>query len=96
MIAPPFLEIVPLKPRRLWEEQNLSQAFRWVGLKYSGSKASFRKPDLSSTSGSIGNFAKIFAHARRALRLVNANDFCSFISNTWVRNAHIIALHFMA
>jgi hypothetical protein len=33
-----FLEIVPLKPRRLWEEQNSSQAFRRVCLKYSGSR----------------------------------------------------------
>jgi hypothetical protein len=32
MIAPPFLEIVPLKPRRLWEEKKSSQAFRRVGL----------------------------------------------------------------
>ena len=43
MIAPPFLEIVPLKPRRLWEEKKSSQAFRQVCLKYSGSRASFRK-----------------------------------------------------
>jgi hypothetical protein len=44
MIAPPFLEIVPRKPRRPWEEQNSSKAFRQVDLEYSGGRASFRKP----------------------------------------------------
>jgi hypothetical protein len=32
MIAPPFLEIVPLKLRRLWEKQKSSQAFRRASL----------------------------------------------------------------